>query len=73
MREQHDVFVIERIREIVGANGAHEVQENRIALHRVGAVELEREGHAAGFHVLDRAHISATDEYVGSDVVMLRA
>lgn len=73
VREQHDVFVIERIREIVAADGAHEVEENRIALHRVGAAELEREGRAAGFRELDRAHISATADYVGSDVVMLRA
>jgi hypothetical protein len=73
VREQRDVFVIERIREIVAADGAHEVEENRIALHRVGAAELEREGGAAGFHKLDRAHIPATADYVGSEVVMLRA
>jgi SAM-dependent methyltransferase len=73
VREQREVFVIERVREIVASDGAHEVQENRIALHRVGADELEREGRAAGFHALARAHISATSEYVGSEVVVLRA
>ena len=73
VREQREVVVIERLREIVGADGSHEVQENRIALRRVGAAELEREGRAAGFHELARAHIPATAEYVGSEVVMLGA
>ncbi|HWF75092.1 MAG TPA: hypothetical protein VG186_17220, partial [Solirubrobacteraceae bacterium] len=73
VREQSDAFVIERLREIVGRDGAHEVQENRIALYRVGAAELEREGVAAGFHALARAHIPATADYVGSEVVILGA
>jgi SAM-dependent methyltransferase len=73
VREQRDVFVIERVREIVAADGAHNVQENRIALHRVGAAELEREGRAAGYRVLPRAHIPATSDYVGSEVVILGA
>ncbi|MDQ6776867.1 MAG: class I SAM-dependent methyltransferase [Actinomycetota bacterium] len=73
VREQNDVFVIERMREIVAADGAHAVEENRIALHRVGADELEREGAAAGFRTLARAHIPATLEYVGSEVVVLGA
>lgn len=73
VREQQDVFVIERLREIVAADGAREVRENRIALHRVGADELEREGRAAGFRELARMHIPATDDYVGSEVVILVA
>jgi hypothetical protein len=73
IREQREVFVIERRREIVSPGGDRDVQENRIALHRVEAAELEREGRAAGFSTLDRRHISATAEYVGSEVVMLRA
>ena len=73
VREQGDVFVIERLREIVGADGVREVRENRIALDRVDPAELERAGRAAGFRALARAHIPATDEYVGSEVVMLGA
>jgi len=73
VREQRDTFVIERLREIVAADGAREVRENRIALHRVKAAELEREGRAAGLHALARARIPATDDYVGSEVVVLRA
>ncbi|HWF52078.1 MAG TPA: methyltransferase domain-containing protein [Solirubrobacteraceae bacterium] len=73
VREEDDVFVIERRREIVAPNGAHAVEENRIALDRVGAAELEREGCLAGFHPLLRAHVPATADYVGSEVVMLAA
>jgi SAM-dependent methyltransferase len=73
VREQRDVFVIERRREIVGADGSREVEENRIALDRVAAAELEREGLEAGFRVLPRAHISVTADYVGSEVVILGA
>jgi hypothetical protein len=67
------VFVIERRREVVAADGAHHVQENRIALDRVSAEDLEDEGRDAGFHPLARAQIAATVDYVGSEVVMLRA
>jgi SAM-dependent methyltransferase len=73
VRAQRDVFVIERRREIIAADGAREVRENRIALHRIGAAELEREGRAAGFRALPRALIPATADYVGSEVVMLAA
>jgi len=73
VREERDVFVIERRREIVAADGTHEVEENRIALHRVGAAELEREGRAAGFCALPRAHVAATADYVSSEVVVLGA
>jgi SAM-dependent methyltransferase len=73
VREEDDVFVIERVREIIAPNGARAVEENRIALDRVGAGELEREGRAAGFRALARAHIAATADYVGSEVVVLRA
>jgi len=73
VREEGGVLVIERLREIVAAGGVHEVHENRIALHLVGAAEFEREGRAAGFHVRARASIAATDDYVGSEVVLLGA
>ena len=73
VREREDVFVIERVREIVAPDGGHEVHGNQIALHRVDAAELEREGRVAWFHALARARVRETADYVGSDVVMLRA
>ena len=44
-----------------------------ITLDRVSPGELESEGQAAGFRVLTRRSIPATDDYVGSVVVMLEA
>jgi SAM-dependent methyltransferase len=73
VRAQRESFVIERRREIVAADGARQVEENRIALARVTAAELEGEGRAAGFRLLPRARIAPTAEYVGSTVVMLSA
>jgi SAM-dependent methyltransferase len=73
IREQRDVFVIERLREVVGADGARRVEENRIALDRVGGAELEREAREAGWRPLPRADIAATADYVGSEVVILAA
>jgi SAM-dependent methyltransferase len=73
VREQRDVFVIERVREIIATDGARDVRENRIALHRVSLAELEREGCTAGFRALPRVHIPATADYVGCEVVMLGA
>ena len=73
VRERRDVFVIERVREIVAADGGREVRANRIALDRVSLEDLEREGRAAGFRELPRAHVAPTADYVGSEVVVLAA
>lgn len=73
VRRRREGFVIERVREIVAADGSREVHENRILLHRLRATELEREGREAGYRVLDHARVSATVEYVGSEVVVLGA
>jgi hypothetical protein len=73
VRDEGEVFLIERLREIVDAHGRREVQENRVALQRVSAAELEREGRRAGLRPLPRARIPATADYVGSEVVMLGA
>ena len=73
VRRQRDRFVIERVREIIATDGARVVKENRIALQRLGASDLEREGRAAGFRKLSREHIPATADYVGSQVVVLGA
>jgi hypothetical protein len=46
---------------------------NGIRLDRVSAGELERAGIAAGLRPLARNFIPATEEHVGSVVVMLHA
>ncbi|MGN6872816.1 MAG: class I SAM-dependent methyltransferase [Solirubrobacteraceae bacterium] len=66
-------FVLERRREIVGLAGDMTVEENAIRLDRLTMRELEREGVEAGFERGGRAHVAATEDYSGSEVVVLRA
>src|SRR6185312_10101720 len=66
-------FVLERRREIVGLEGDMTVEENVIRLDRLTMRGLEREGEAAGFTRGGRAHVAATEDYSGSEVVVLRA
>jgi SAM-dependent methyltransferase len=73
VRADEHGFVLERRREIVAADGRREVSEDRIRLDRLTAGELEREGTRAGLTAAERARVPATADYVGSEVVMLRA
>ena len=66
-------FVLERRREIVSLEGDMTVEENVIRLDRLTVRGLEREGVAAGFERGGRAHVPATEDYSGSEVVVLRA
>ncbi|HET6864274.1 MAG TPA: class I SAM-dependent methyltransferase [Solirubrobacteraceae bacterium] len=66
-------FVLERRREIVGLEGDMTVEENVIRLDRLTTRGFEREGVAAGFERGGRAHVPATEDYSGSEVVVLRA
>jgi SAM-dependent methyltransferase len=72
IRSQPDGFVLERLRETVTSTGARTIREDVIKLDRVTATELEREAVAAGLLPAARAVVAATDEYVASNVVMLR-
>lgn len=72
VRDDGDGFVLERRRETVTAAGEHVVEQDRIRLDRLDADTLEREGEAAGLRPASRMEIEATDEYVGSTVVMFR-
>jgi SAM-dependent methyltransferase len=73
IREDGDGFVIERRRETVDVRGEHSIGANEIRLDRVSPSELEREGALAGLDPAPRARVPATEDYVGSEVVMLRA
>jgi precorrin-6B methylase 2 len=66
-------FVLERRREIVGLAGDMTVEKNVIRLDRLTMRGLEREGVEAGFERGGRAHVPATEDYSGSEVVILRA
>jgi len=72
IKDQGDRFEIEFVREVVDPNGGRSSGRNVIHLDRLDAEQLEAE--AAGlFTVLESLTVPATDAYVGSTVVMLRA
>jgi SAM-dependent methyltransferase len=73
VRADGEGFVLERRREIVGLTGDMTVEENVIRLDRLTVRGLEREGVEAGFERGGRAHVPATEDYSGSEVVVLRA
>jgi SAM-dependent methyltransferase len=72
VRIDGDGFVLERRRETVEPDGSRSVAEDRIHLDGVTASELEREGSEAGLTLAGTAEVPPTDDYVGSQVVMLR-
>ena len=73
VRADRGGFVLERRRETVAAAGERTVEQDLIRLDRLTAAGLEREGRAAGFIVADRESVPETSDYVGSEVVILRA
>jgi SAM-dependent methyltransferase len=64
---------IERIRQTVDLAGHRTSEENLVTLDRVGADEIAEEAEALGFDALPVRYIEMTDDYVGSEVVMLCA
>ena len=73
VRVDSEGFVLARRRETVSPAGEHTVDDNLIRLDRLTARGLEREGAAAGFTPAGRRHVPATEDYSGSEVVILRA
>jgi SAM-dependent methyltransferase len=73
VRAERDGFVLERRRETVAVEGERTVERDLIRLDRLTARALEREGRAAGFGRVQRARVRETSDYVGSEVVILRA
>jgi SAM-dependent methyltransferase len=66
-------FVLERRRETVRRDGVRSVEEDVIELDRVSVAQLEDEATEAGLRRGEHVSIPATRDYVGSEVVMLRA
>lgn len=66
-------MVILRTRETVSPDGEHRTEEDEILLTRTLPEELEAAGERHGLSALPRRVIGETDEYVGSEVVVLRA
>lgn len=73
VRAERGGFVLERRRETVAPKGERTVEEDMIVLDGLTGRGLEREGRAAGFTPAGRSTVPATEDYSGSEVVMLRA
>jgi SAM-dependent methyltransferase len=72
VRERADAVRIERVRQIVGRGGERSSEDDVVELARVDADELAAEAEPHGLRGLDPLLVPATDEHVGSTVVMLR-
>lgn len=73
VRDDGSAAIIERVREVVQRDGSRTESLDVIRLDHLDAAGLEREAIAAGLRVLPRRVVEATDDYVGSDVVVLTA
>ncbi len=72
LRDRGDSVAIERIRTIARADGTRSAGDDVLVLDRITLEEVEAEGRAAGLEVLPSRVIDATEEHVGTSVVMLR-
>ncbi len=73
VRAGNDGFVLERRRETVTSDGRRTVERDAVTLDPVTPDQLEREARAAGFTPVERAVVPPTGDYVGSEVVIVRA
>jgi hypothetical protein len=73
VRAENGGFVLERRRETVTTAGTRTVEDDKIRLERLTCRELEREAAAEGLRPTGRERIPETNEYAGSEVVILRA
>jgi SAM-dependent methyltransferase len=64
---------IERVRRILGAGGEGAPEQDLVELARVSAPGLAAEGAAHGLQAEPVRHVGATEDHVGSEVVLLRA
>jgi SAM-dependent methyltransferase len=70
VRRLDDTFLLERHREIVEVDGARSSSDDRIALDIVTVEQLEHAAQRAGLRPRGRRRVEATDEHIGSEVVI---
>ena len=73
VRRVKNTFILERHREIVEVDGERSASDDRIALDILGAGELESSAGQAGLRLKGRRRVEATDEHIGSEVVIFGA
>jgi SAM-dependent methyltransferase len=72
VRDLGDRAAIDRVRDIIAADGTHTTFDNVVELDRLDPEELEDQAAALGWRPEPPRWIPQTIEYVGSTVVMLR-
>jgi SAM-dependent methyltransferase len=72
VRDLGDRVRIERVRVALAPDGTRERSDDAIELARVDGALLAAEGRAAGLQPEPSRQIDATDEHIGTEVVMLR-
>jgi len=72
LRDHGETVAIERIREILTADGRRSASDDILHLDRVDIAGVEAEGLAAGLQPLPARLVPATEEHVATSVVMLR-
>jgi len=72
VRDLGDRVAIDRIRETVDLAGRRTAVGNTVVLHVVDADGVAAEAEALGYDALEHRSVPQTDEYVGSQVVVLR-
>ena len=70
VRRRKDTFLLERHREIVEADGARTSSDDRIALDIIAVEGLQQAAQRAGLRPSARRRVEATDEHIGSEVVI---
>jgi len=70
VRRLEDTFLLERRREIVEADGARISSDDRIALDIITVEDLQQAAQRAGLRSSDWRRVEATDEHIGSEVVI---
>ena len=73
VRDEGERLALVRLRQVVGPGGRVRAVQDVVRLDRLDAATLEAEGAAQGLRVLRRREIPATEDHVGSVVVVLGA
>jgi SAM-dependent methyltransferase len=71
--EEGDSLVVERLRQAVSPEGQLEESQSTVRMRMLTASSLEKEGQAAGLRPAGRRDIQATENHVGSTVVLMEA
>lgn len=72
LRDHGKTVAIERIREILTADGRRSASDDVLHLDRVSVAEAEAEGRSVGLTPMRGRSLAPTAEHVGTSVVMLR-